>query len=121
MKSLTLQVPAEGILQHNDWGDTKVYRIPCSCGQSDHDHNVWVEADDHDVSVTIYTTVHSKFWSMTRWHTIWTLLTKGYVDTEATVLMSRQQTHNYAHTLLSAIEDVETFRKQKHDNRKTTN
>ena len=119
MKTLELQVPAEGILKTNEWGDAKVYRVACECGASDHDHHVWVEADEHDISVTIYTTVKSNWWSKTRWHAIWTLLTKGYIDTESTVLMRRQQAFNYAHTLLSAVEDVETFRKKQDENRKT--
>jgi hypothetical protein len=107
---MNYQTPAEGIMQTNDWGDSKVYRVTCSCGASDHDHHMWVEADDHEVSVTIYTTVKSNWWSKTRWHAIWTLLTKGYIDTESTVIMRRQQAFNYAHTLLSAVEDVNTFR-----------
>ena len=115
------QTPAEGIMQTNDWGDSRVYRVTCECGASDHDHHIWVEADEQDVSVTIYTTVKSNWWSKTRWHAIWTLLTKGYIDTESTVLMRRQQAFNYAHTLLSAVEDVETFRKKQNDNSKTTN
>lgn len=107
------QTPAEGILQQREWGNAKVYRVTCECGQSDHEHNVWVEADDHEVSVTIYTTASSNFWSKTRWHAIWTLLTKGYIDTESTVIMHRQQAYNYAQTLLNAVEDVEQFRKER--------
>jgi len=106
------QVPAEGILQRHSWGDSKVYQVVCDCHQPDHDHNVWIEADASDVSVTIYTTVKSNFWSKTRWHAIWSLLTKGYIDTESSLSMRRQQAFNYAHTLLSAIADVEEFRKQ---------
>jgi len=109
---MIVQVPAEGIMKTNDWGDSKVYRVTCECGASDHDHHLWVEADDHEVSVTIYTTVKSNWWSKTRWHAIWTLLTKGYVDTESTVILKQQQAFNYAHTLLSAIEDVDNFRKE---------
>ena len=104
------QIPAEGIMKTNDWGDSKVYRVTCNCGASDHDHHVWVEADDHEVSVTIYTTNKTNFWSKTRWYHIWTLLTKGYIDSESTVIMGRQQALNYAETLKSAIEDVNTFR-----------
>lgn len=104
------QLPAEGILQRNDWGDSKVYQVVCDCHQSDHDHNVWVEADDTGVTVTVYTTVKSNWWSKTRWHAIWKLLTKGYVDTESSLSMRRQQAFNYAQTLLSAIEDVDSFR-----------
>ena len=47
---MKIEVPAEGIMKTNDWGDSKVYRVTCSCGASDHDHHVWVEADESDVS-----------------------------------------------------------------------
>jgi hypothetical protein len=110
---VTYQTPAEGIMKTNDWGDSKVYRVTCDCGASDHDHHIWVEADEHDVTVTVYTTIKSNWWSKTRWHAIWTLLTKGYIDTESTVILKRQQAFNYAHTLLSAIEDVEKFKKER--------
>lgn len=104
------QTPAEGILQQHDWGNSRVYRVMCTCGDSNHEHNMWVEADTSEVSVTIYTTSSSNFWSKTRWHAIWTLLTKGYIDTESTVIMHKQQAYNYAQTLLSAVDDLEKFR-----------
>lgn len=106
------QLPAEGILKHNDWGDSKVYRVTCECGSAECDHNVWVEADDTGVEVTIYTTVRTNFWTKTRWYHIWTLLTKGYIDTQSTVCLKKQGALNYAEILKSAIIDVEEFRKQ---------
>jgi hypothetical protein len=110
---MNAQTPAEGILKTNDWGDSKVYRIACECGDETHNHNMWVEADDASVVVTVYTTGKTNWWSKTHWYHIWTLLTKGYVDTESSVHMTRQQAFNYAHTLLSAVEDVQQFRKSK--------
>jgi hypothetical protein len=110
---MNVQTPAEGILKHNDWGDSKVYRVTCECDSSECDHNVWVEADDTGVEVTIYTTVRTNFWTQTRWYHIWTLLTKGYIDTQSTVCLKRQGALNYAETLKSAIIDVEEFRKNK--------
>jgi hypothetical protein len=104
------QTPAEGIMKTNDWGDSRVYRISCNCGDENHNHNMWVEADDSDITVTIYTTGKTNYWSKTRWYHIWTLLTKGYIDTESTVCFSKQQALNYAETLKSAIVDVEEFR-----------
>lgn len=109
---MNAQLPAEGVLKHNDWGDSKVYRVTCECGSAECDHNVWVEADDTGVEVTIYTTVRTNFWTQTRWYHIWTLLTKGYIDTQSTVCLKRQGALNYAETLKSAIIDVEDFRKQ---------
>jgi hypothetical protein len=107
---MIVQTPAEGIMKTNDWGDSRVYRIACNCGDENHNHNMWVEADDHDITVTIYTTGKTNYWSKTRWYHIWTLLTKGYIDTESTVCLTKQQALNYAETLKSAIIDVETFR-----------
>ena len=107
---MNAQVPAEGIMKTNDWGDSRVYRVACNCGDENHNHNVWIEADESDIIVTVYTTGKTNFWSKTRWYHIWTLLTKGYVDTESTVHLNKQQALNYAETLKSAIDDVESFR-----------
>lgn len=107
------QIPAEGILKSNDWGDTKCYEIVCECGDSDHNHKLWVEADDHDISVNIYTTVKSNFWSKKRFQLIWELLIKGFVKYESSIIMNTQQALNYAETLKSAISDVDQFRKQR--------
>jgi hypothetical protein len=108
---MNAQVPAEGIMKTNDWGDSRVYRIACNCGDEAHNHNMWVEADDHDIVVTVYTTGKTNWWSKTRWNHIWTLLTKGYIDTESTVCLTKQQALNYSATLKSAIDDLEAFRK----------
>jgi hypothetical protein len=110
---MIVQIPAEGIMQTNDWGDSKVYRVACNCHDENHNHNMWVEADDHDIIVTIYTTGKTNYWSKTRWYHIWTLLTKGYIDTESSVHLTKQQSLNYAETLKSAIIDVETFRAER--------
>ena len=104
------QIPAEGIMKTGDWGDSKAYRIACNCHDDSHNHNVWIEVDDCDIMVNIYTTGKTNFWSKTRWYHIWTLLTKGYIDTESSVHLSKQQALNYAETLKSAIDDLETFR-----------
>jgi hypothetical protein len=110
---MNIQVPAEGIMKTGDWGDSKAYRIACNCHDESHNHNVWIEADDHDIVVTIYTTGKTNWWSKTRWYHIWTLLTKGYIDTESSVHLSRQQALNYAETLKSAIQDVEQFKAER--------
>lgn len=108
---LKYQEPAEGILKTNEWGKSKAYKIACSCGADDHDHNVWVEADDHDISVTIYTRSKSD-WRVNRFRKIWQLLTKGYVEEEVSISLTRQQAFNYAYALNQAIKDVEEFKKQ---------
>jgi hypothetical protein len=106
------QTPAEGIMRTNDWGDTKVYRVACECGSEEHNHDLWVEADASNVTVTTFTTVKSEWWKLNRWQQIWRLLTRGYVEYQASLIMSKQQALNYAKTLESAIIDVETFRKK---------
>jgi hypothetical protein len=110
LTELNPQSPAEGVLKRSDWGDAMCYQVVCQCHQPDHDHNVWVEADDCDVTVTTYTTQKSKPWSLNRWQTIWILLTKGYVEYEANICMTEQQAVNYAETLKKAVEDVKQFK-----------
>jgi hypothetical protein len=48
---------------------------------------------------------------------MWTLLIKGYIDTQSTVCLKRQGALNYAETLKSAIIDVEDFRKKNEQNK----
>jgi transposase len=107
------QTPAEGILKRHDWGDSKVYQIICDCGQDNHTHNMWVEADGCNISVTIYVDVKSPWYSLNRFKQIWTLLSTGYLQHETSLAMSKQQALNYADTLKKAIQDVEKFRQQK--------
>jgi len=111
-----LQMPAEGILLRKDYGDAKVYQIVCECGDCDHDHNVWVEAEDFGITVTIYTQQKTKWWEQNRWQTIWRLLTKGYVERESTLIMSEQQALNYANILTSATKDVKKFKQDRKEN-----
>jgi len=105
------QIPAEGIMKIGEWGNTKSYKIACDCGQADHEHTVFVEAEDTGISVTVYVNVKTPFWSANRFKQIWTLLTKGYLEHETVVTMNEQQALNYAETLKSAIQDVKDFKK----------
>ena len=116
LTELNPQSPAEGILKRNDWGDAITYQVVCECQDANHDHNVWVEADNHRVTVTTYTTQKSKWWSLNRWQTIWILLTKGYIEYEANLIMTEQQTLNYAEILKTAIQDVKKFKQDRKEN-----
>ena len=108
--------PAQGILKTNDWGDAKTYHVVCDCGSADHTHDLWVESDSHEITVTIYATVKSTWWTWNRWQQIWKLITQGYLQHETILSMNQQTALNYAKTLESAILDVETFRKKRQEN-----
>jgi hypothetical protein len=107
---LKSQTPAEGILKKNDWGDAKMYQVVCDCGQPDHEHSLWIEADETGISVNIYVTVKSPWWSMNRFKQIWSLISKGYLRHETVLTMNQQSAINYAETLKSAVKDVKEFR-----------
>lgn len=110
------QQPAQGILLTRDYGDAVQYAVVCECGDSDHSHNIWVEAEDSNVSVTIYTTTKTKWWESSRWKHVWTLLTKGYIEYEASIIMTEQQTLNYAETLKFAVESSKKFAESRKNN-----
>lgn len=133
------QTPAEGILKSGDYGNSKFYKVACGCGQSDHNLDFVVEAEDTGVTVNTYATVKTDYWSqsikkrydidnpylqeldwtlkdiwnglVTRLKLTWTVWTKGYIQCETTIAMSEQQALNYAETLKSAIQDVKDFKK----------
>jgi hypothetical protein len=107
---MTSEKPAHGILKLNDWGESIWYQVPCDCTDPDHTHTVEVEADDHSVSVTVHTTVKTRFWGRGRWRDIWSLLTRGYVEYEASVILKEQQALNYSAALTSAVNDVKLFK-----------
>ena len=111
------QIPAKGIYQKSDFGDSKSYGVACGCGDSAHEHQLWIEADEEFVTVNISTKVKSKWWQLNRWQKIWTLLTRGYVEYQADLLLKEQQALNYAETLKKAITDVKQFRQQEHINK----
>lgn len=113
------QIPAEGILKSGDWSSSRSYQVVCGCGQPDHAHTVWIDAEDIGVNVNIYVNVKSPFWSMNRWRQMWSLMTKGYLEHETTITMSEQQALNYSETLKTAITDVKTFKEAQNGNKKT--
>ena len=135
-----VQTPAEGILLHKDWGDTQSYSIQCECGDPEHRHYLWVEADDCDVSVTIYTDQTTDFWTanveprydidneLAQWYNwFWTRLWNGFmtrvrltkdiwlhdkVTYQSTVCLSPQAAQNYSEVLKKAAGDVVKFKKE---------
>lgn len=107
---MKIQEPAEGILLHKDYGDAKMYTLTCECCDPNHAHNIWIEADDTGITVTTYTQQKTKWWEFNRFKLIWTLLTKGYVEYEASITMTEQQAYNYSRVLQSAMLDTEQFR-----------
>ena len=135
------QTPAVGILLNNDWGDSVCYTVACNCGCNEHEHSIWVEADDSGITVSTYTTQKTDWWTESikprydienawvqnfdwTWKGLWnslmtrirlttTIWFKGYVKYEASLIMSEQQALNYAEELKSAISDVQKFRSNK--------
>lgn len=143
------QKPAEGVMQTNDWGYSKMYKVTCSCGQPYHDHDIDVEADPLiGVSVDIYTTVKTNYWTdliekrydidnpvlqeldwfwkdlvnstYRKIKLTWELWTTGAVTSETAIHMSEQQALNYADVLKSAVKDVKEFRNNKNEQVKSS-
>jgi hypothetical protein len=139
------EAPAQGIMKTSDYGDSKWYKVACSCGDSSHEINFVVEVnDDGDVTVNTFVETKSDYWSqtfdkrydidntwlqefdwvwkdlvngfVTRIKLTWQLWTKGYIRTESTLFMTEQQTLNYAETLKNAIKDVKTFKAKRNGN-----
>jgi len=136
------QIPAVGIMQTNDWGNSKMYAIKCECGNDDDDIEFMVEADEFNVTVTTFTTQKTAYWDRPfdlsetykienaflssiayswlsflnglhhRLKMTWNLWFDGYLKYQQSTIMSEQQTLNYAEALKAAVKDCYEFRKQ---------
>lgn len=108
------QVPAQGILKINEWGNSRIYKIECDCAASDCAHLIDIEATKTSVDVTIYVTVETNSWSwnglMTRLRLTWDIWVKGYSKYQSSIILQEQVALNYAETLKSAINDLRKFR-----------
>jgi hypothetical protein len=102
--------PATGILKQSDFSIAKFYYVQCECGDPSCSHTIEVEADEVEVSVHIYSTVHTKWWECNRWKQIWQIFTRGYAEMQTTTVLSEQAVLNYADALVSAMDDVKEFR-----------
>jgi len=135
------QIPAEGIMKTHEWGNSKMYKISCSCGQDYHDHDVEIESEDMGVNVNIYATVKTDYWTDTFeknynidniwlqefdlfWKDLvnsiirktkltWEVWMTGTITAQTTVTMTEQQALNYSETLKTAIKDVKMFREER--------
>lgn len=135
------QTPADGILKTGEFGDSKFYKVPCSCGNDDHTIDFEVEADEMGINVNTWITQKTDFWSKvveprydidnpwlqefnwavcefvnglaTRLRLTWNIWVHGYVKYESTTVMTEQQALNYAETIKCAITDVTEFRNKR--------
>ena len=131
------QTPAEGVSLRKNWGDAKWYRVDCECGDENHHHELWVEADGEtkQVTVEITTTSTTDFWNTTvtpyvtrssdtvqffeewvrylinetvrRARLVFRVLFRGYAEYNSTVILTPQQAVNYADTLKKAVKEVD--------------
>lgn len=121
---LKYQEPAVGIVKTHDWGTSVMYDIRCDCGSSDDTITLEVEAEDSYVSVTHYVKVKSRWWVKNdAWYplrALWNRLrityklwVHGYVEYEASTLLTQQAAYNYGHTLLRAVENTQRLRDER--------
>lgn len=102
--------PASGVIKQSDFGDAKFYYVHCDCGNDECAHQLEVEADDFCVQVSIYHTVHTRWWNKSRWAQIWQILTTGRAEMQTTLVLDEQAALNYADVLVCAMDDVKEFR-----------
>jgi hypothetical protein len=105
------QKAAKGITLIDESTSYKMYKSICICGNDDCSHFLDVQVDDHTINLTIYNTLTTNFWSKTRWYHIWQLLVTGKVKSESTLVLDKQMATNYAHAILSSIDDLENSNK----------
>jgi len=107
------QTPAQGIMLNRNWGTARSYTIACECGDTDHFPQMWIEvgdendADFQNVTVTFYVETVSPWYSTSRWRQIWSMLTRGYVKQESTLILSKQAALNLSTVLRNSVAEMQ--------------
>lgn len=138
------QPPAEGILKQNDFGNSKWYKIACSCSAHEHEVDMAVESEDTGIAVYFFTDTKTAWWKdhcirnfdwlpydVKYWinriinsvSLIYHGIFHGYIKFSADMYLSKQAAVNLANVLVTAIDDVEEFeadRKSKWEAREET-
>lgn len=117
---LKAETPARGVYLRKEFPNSIWFGVACECSDEEHNHEVWVESDpEFDfVSVHVFTTTHTRHsqgWGTTAWkrftekvrYTI-DLWFRGYIETEASIMMDRQVAINYADVLKKSIQAIES-------------
>ena len=135
------QVPAVGIMKTSDHGDSKFYKIACTCGNEDDEIDMEVEADECGVTVHFWSKVKTDWWNERwekrynidnvflqdiHWYWIgfingiwdrfkltWKIWTQGYLEKESWTIMTEQQALNLSEVLKQSVADVKTFREER--------
>lgn len=132
---MEVQKPATGVMAMHQYPDAKFFRVPCECG-CEAEINFNVEVDDCNVTSHLYVKTKTNYWrerlnityeenwllyaiksNINDWYNriviAWTALTKGYVETEAYVLLNEQQTLNFAAVLNESVIELRKKREER--------
>jgi hypothetical protein len=136
----TPQEPAKGIVLTADYPDAKFYTVKCSCGHSDDDIDLIIEAEDTGISINFFTKMTTNYWDstfrnrydldnlflhdlfnpfidlingiITRIRMTWKLWTKGYLEYHSYTVIEPQTAVNLAGVLIKAVEKVKEEREK---------
>ena len=106
--------PAQGISETGNWTDgSKSFHIDCDCHSADHSVNMWIEVQGDNLikeaEVTFYVDTYTSQ-AYTGWKRIqlaWTILTKGIIRQEHSLLLKKQAAINVADAIIKTVTDLE--------------
>ena len=109
------QTPASGIAEigyqsHNH----RAYRVQCECTSVDHALDVWIEVEPDSECGLVELTIIANLWTpvfngiLDRIKAAWNILFKGVHKQEHSILLNHQSALNFAETLTTAINDLQT-------------
>lgn len=132
---MTPQTAAEGVAVTACYENAVFFQVICSCGSDNCTHRVCVETNDHEITVTTYTTQSTDCWTRavnkdfgpadtvfrqikdmavdfvngvyTRVKLTWAIWFRGNVEYQASIIMNKQTALNYSDTLQKLIKEID--------------
>jgi hypothetical protein len=106
-------IPAKMIMQTGEWSDADCYRVACECHDSDHDLDVWIEAegdqDTREITLTFYKELATPTWrpGFNRFREALRILFTGSSRWEGTIILKRDVAQNLIRTIQHSIDRLE--------------
>jgi len=103
------QEPAEGVLKNSSLSPhLDQYTVQCNCSDPTHSHSVMVDAEDAEGFISVFVAVTSApDGFLDRLKEVFKILTTGLIRKEVELLMTPQQSRNYAYVMETAADKIE--------------
>lgn len=109
---LNPNLPFTGIMMTANYPDTKAFRVACDCHATEHDVDVWIEAEPDtetgEVTVTFYRELDTPWWEpgFSRFREAWRILVHGRSRFSGSLIVRAETAQHLCDAIQNSIQNL---------------